>query len=89
MSTTRSFRTLATLTLALITAVALAAVIFANRSSASEPNNPQTVPMCDLEDGSTQELCWWRDDANGWYLNINFGQAVYVPLNNELIDFSE
>lgn len=47
------------------------------------------VPRCDLEDGSTQEVCWWHDAANGRYLNINFGQYVYVPINDEMINWSE
>jgi hypothetical protein len=47
------------------------------------------VPVCEIEDGSTQEVCWWRDDANGRYLNINYGQYVYVPMNDEMINWSE
>lgn len=47
------------------------------------------VPRCDLEDGSTQEVCWWHDAANGRYLNINFGQYVYVPAQDEMINWKE
>ena len=47
------------------------------------------VPMCDLEDGSTQEVCWWHDSANGRYLNINYGQYVYVIMNDEMINWKE
>lgn len=47
------------------------------------------VPRCDLEDGSTQEVCWWHDSANGRYLNINFGQFVWVPQTGDMINWSE
>lgn len=51
---------------------------------APSPERPD-VPRCELEDGSTQDLCWWHDDANGWYLNIDHGRSVYVPRTGDLI----
>ena len=49
----------------------------------------ETVPMCELEDGSTQEVCWWSDPANGRFLNINFGQFVWVPQTGDMINWKE
>lgn len=57
--------------------------VFGDRTS-SAPERPD-IPRCTLEDGSTQDLCWWYDDANGWYLNINKGESVYVPRTGDLI----
>lgn len=48
-------------------------------------NDAPVIARCALEDGSDQGLCWWRDDANGWYLNLDHGKAVYVPSTGDLI----
>jgi hypothetical protein len=49
----------------------------------------ETVPQCIEEDGSTQEVCWWQDDANGRFLNINYGQFVWVPQTGDMINWKE
>lgn len=85
MSTTRAFKALSVATLALITAVTLAAVIFANRASASDdrPN----VPTCTTQTGTTQDMCWSFDQESGeWFLNLNHGQSFYVPSTGDTID---
>lgn len=59
------------------------------KTQATKIKEDNGVPQCDLEDGSTQEVCWWHDAANGRYLNINYGQYVYVPMNDEMINWKE
>lgn len=45
------------------------------------------IALCQVEDGSSQGVCWWHDDANGWFLNLDHGKGVYVPRTGDLITF--
>lgn len=89
MSTTRSFRVLATLTLALITVVALAAVIFANRATVEDQPSGLHIPACELEDGSTQQVCYWHDGSGEAVINLDWGGYSYSPESNTFTDYSK
>lgn len=45
------------------------------------------VPECEHEDGSSQEVCWWYDSANGTFVNMGHGRYTYVTATGDMLDY--
>jgi hypothetical protein len=52
--------------------VAITALSLTLAPSSGGPEKP--IPVCELEDGSTQELCVWHGDDENDYVNHEFGK---------------
>lgn len=42
-------------------------------------------PRCSDASGRWDNNCWYRDKANGTYLNLNYGEWTYVLANGDMI----
>lgn len=54
--------------------------------AASVADKYAAVPPCEHEDGSTQEVCWWYDSANGLFINMDYGKYTYATAMGDVID---
>jgi hypothetical protein len=45
------------------------------------------IPVCEVEDGSTQDVCLFHGDK-GWILNLNHGKSSYVPHSGHVVNYS-
>lgn len=60
------------------------ALVFASNDTA----NPSPVAKCELEDGSTQQVCWWHDTHGaGDIVNIDYGRWTYEMNTGDLIRY--
>ncbi len=74
-----------------ITLLVIAGVLFAlgcfvgNVGNEPAPER-KTLPVCELEDGSTQKVCMYRSDA-GELINLRNGEYMYDIRNNTLTHY--
>jgi hypothetical protein len=69
-------------TLASFIIIGILAVTSARTEKTHDP--VPTIAACDVEDGSSQSVCWWHDETHGWFLNISHGKGTYVPATDTL-----
>lgn len=85
MNTTRVVKALAV-------AVAVPTLFFAGQSTASESN--PSIPACEYEDGSTQQVCVWdgRNQGNKTgdvIVNVDWGNWSYNLSDNGMTDHTQ
>ena len=69
------------------TAVTTATVLLVGLNSTSDANSTATVPQCQEEDGSTQQICAWSDGSGDVLVNIDWGHWTYNITEHELTEW--
>lgn len=72
-----------------VTLALILAILWTDSSEAS-PAEPHSIPACAVEDGSTQDICFWdaSEHGNGEghdVINIDHGSAAYYPETGILV----
>lgn len=46
-----------------------------------------SLPFCELEDGSTQDLCLWDDETGDQIVNVGYGRWSYNLQTGQVVEY--